>query len=626
MGTPTTRLSTIQRQGIRRLDTETQAQIAAGEVVTRPVAALKELVENALDAGASQVAVVVRGSLSEEFSVHDDGCGIPRPELSLALEPHATSKIRSLADLDSLLTLGFRGEALPSVARVARLTLTTRAADEDEGSLVEVSGGEASEVRPAGRPAGTTVTVRDLFFNLPARRKFQRTTGGELRAAARLLSAYALGYPEVDFRFTVDGRERLAAPRADSLAERIAAVLGRRFLDQCLEVREERPGVTLTAFVGVPELARVTREGQVLLLNRRWIASPVLSQALRHAYGNLIPPARHPAAVLDLRIDPASVDVNVHPGKAEVRFAHEDLVFHFVAQSVARPLAKLTPRYAPAGAAALERIPSLEELVGRRPPQMGLWGGGRSPSAGRTEEPAAPERSVLGAGAVHEAETEWASAAAGGPTETPAAPTPSAPPGAARLVNLWQLHDTYILAPVSGGFLIVDQHAAHERILYEEALERLSHQASTSQQLLFARIVDLTRAEFDLVVELIDPLTRLGFDLAPISPPTVVLRGAPPGLGDRDPGQLLQDVLDGVGEERGAPRPEDELTDRLAKSFACHAAVRAGDRLDLHEMNALIDRLFATTLPHGDPHGRPSFVRVELGELHARFGRSGPSH
>jgi DNA mismatch repair protein MutL len=612
-------LTAAQRSPIRRLDTDTQARIAAGEVVTRPVAAVKELVENALDAGARRVAVTVRGSLAEEFSVADDGRGIPRHEISLALEPHATSKLRSLADLGTLRTLGFRGEALPSIARVSRFQLETRAEEEGEGSTVEVTGGESGPTHPAGRPPGTTVTVRDLFFNLPARRKFQRTAAGELRAAARLLSAYALAFPEVDFRFVVDGRERLRAPAAASLGERLAAVLGRRFLEQCLEVREERPGVTLAAFAAAPELARLTREGQVLLVNRRWIASPTLSQALRHAYGNLIPPGRHPSAILDLRLDPASLDVNVHPAKSEVRFAHEDLVFHFVAQSVARPLSKLAPRYVPLGRAG-ERPPALEELLGAPRPQMGLWSAekasGISPRI--TLSPPA-EGASTEADRVREPQAAWAEPAAA------AAPAREGTAGA-RLVNLWQLHDTYILASVSGGLLIVDQHAAHERILYEEALQRLRGQAATSQQLLFPRIVDLTRAEFDLVVELVDPLTRLGFDLAPISPPTVVLRGGPPGLGDRDPGRLLQDVLDGLGEEAAARRPEDELTDRLAKSFACHAAVRAGDRLTLAEMNALIDRLFATSLPHGDPHGRPSLVRVELGELNARFGRSGPSH
>ena len=610
----------MQRPPIRRLDGETQAHIAAGEVITRPVAALKELLENAIDAEAHRIDVTVTGGLSEEFTVADDGHGLNAAELPLAFEPHATSKLRTLAELDALHTLGFRGEALPSIARVSRLEFSSRSEDEEEGARLAVEGGGLSAVRPDGRPVGTTVTVRDLFYTVPARRKFQRTAGGELRAAARLLSAYALGYPEIEFRFHVDGRERLFAPVTDSLGERVANVLGRRFLDQCLEVREERPGVRLHGFAGVPELGRVTREGQVLLLNRRWIVSPVLSQAMRHAYGNLLPPARHPVGVLDLRLDPASVDCNVHPTKSEVRLAHEDLVFQFVSRAVAAPLEKLAPRYEPRGAADLDTPPSLEELTRGRTPQMGLFVSGRSlaavPGAGASSRAPAGDR-------VGERTPAWPAPASvpGGGGEADAAPAE----GGLRFANLWQLHETYILAPITGGLLIVDQHAAHERILYEEALDRMSRQGSTSQQLLFARVVDLTRAEFDLVVELVDPLSRLGFDLAPISPPTVVLRGAPPALGDRDPGQLLQDILDGVADERGGHVPEDEFTDRLAKSYACHAAVRAGQRLTLEEMNALIDRLFATSLPHGDPHGRPSYVRVELGELHARFGRSGPT-
>ncbi|MDX1384374.1 MAG: DNA mismatch repair endonuclease MutL [Thermoanaerobaculia bacterium] len=621
-------MRTAQRRPIRRLGQETQAHIAAGEVITRPVSALKELVENAIDAGASRVVVTVRRSLADEFSVTDDGHGLSAADLPLAFEPHATSKLRELADLDALETLGFRGEALPSIARISRLEITSRAEEEDEGSRLEVEGGSLSEVRVTGRPVGTTVTVRDLFYNVPARRKFQRSAAGELRAAARLLSAYALGYPEIEFRFQVDDRERLVAPATDSLAERVASVLGRRFLEQCLEVREERPGVHLHAFVGVPELARATREGQVLLLNRRWIVSPLLSQAMRHAYGNLLPPSRHPVGVLDLRLDPASVDCNVHPTKSEVHLAHEDLVFPFVSRAIAAPLEKLAPRYEPRGAAAPERPPSLEELTRGRTPQMGLFVPGRIPELPRPQGHVEGEAEAV----VRERPSLWLQPPASregsgeaGAEAAAGADLPSPAEAGVRFANLWQLHETYILAPITNGLLIVDQHAAHERILYEEALDRLGRQGSTSQQLLFARVVDLTRAEFDLVVELVDPLSRLGFDLAPISPPTVVLRGAPPALGDRDPGQLLQDILDGVADERGGQLPEDELTDRLAKSFACHAAVRAGQRLTLEEMNALIDRLFATSLPHGDPHGRPSYVRVDLNELHSRFGRSGPT-
>jgi DNA mismatch repair protein MutL len=592
--------------------------------VERPLSALKELLENALDGGARRVEIRVRGGLEHHFSVTDDGIGIPRGELALALEAHATSKVRDADDLARLTTLGFRGEALPAIARVSRLSIETRARDEDEGSRLEAHAGELGVTQPLGRAAGTTVTVEDLFFNAPARRKFLRSSAGELRAAARLISAYALAFPEVAVRFEVDGRERLDAPPATDGRARAQAVLGTRFLEQCLEAEAEHPGLRLHALLGLPELARVTREAQVFLVNRRWVQSPLLSQAIRNAYGNLIPPARHPACVLALTIDPASLDVNVHPTKREVRFAHEDALFSFVSRTCAAPLSRLVPRYAP----RIEVIPAPElgALVRDAGPQMPLWGGrgagrGATAAAGSAAPPGgpAPLLAFPRAGAAGPAETRESSALAAEEGESTKGGAPVRP----RFANLWQLHDTYILAPVSGGLVIIDQHAAHERILYESALVRLREHAGAAQQLLFPQLLDLTRAEFDLVVEIQEPLSRLGFDLAPISPPSVLLRGVPPGVASRDPAQLLRDLLDAVSEESGRQLPDDELADRLAKSYACHAAVRAGDPLGLEEMNALVDQLFATSLPHGDPHGRPSLVRLDLRELHARFGRGG---
>jgi DNA mismatch repair protein MutL len=436
----------------------------------------------------------------------------------------------------------------------------------------------------------------------------------------------------------VAGRARFHAPRATSMSDRMAAVFGRRFLDQCLHVAEDRPGLALEAFLGLPELARVSREAQIFLVNRRWVQSPLLSQAVRHAYGNLLPPARHPACVIDLRLDPASLDVNVHPTKREVRFSHEDQLFSFVSRSAAQPLSRLTPRYEAGTRSAYTtpyatpvlgaRTPSLDDLVRDRGPQTSLFDAASPSSPGAaplSAQPRAHER-------VGPAETRPGgsvvafSSDAPGATEGPGATDASSetPARAPVFANLWQLHETYILAPVSGGLVIIDQHAAHERVLYEEAIDRMRGASGASQLFLIPVLVDLTRAEFELVLEIMEPLSRLGFDIAPISPPSVLVRGAPSGLGGRDPGLLLRDLLDGVGEDRGRPLPDDELADRLAKSYACHASVRAGEPLTIEEMNRLVDRLFFTSLPHGDPHGRPSFVRIDLRELGQRFGRSSP--
>jgi DNA mismatch repair protein MutL len=595
---------------IHRLDPRTASRIAAGEVLDRPNAALKELVENALDAGARNIDITVEVGLDRAFEIADDGVGMSADELPLALERHATSKIVELEDLDRLATLGFRGEALPSIAEVSKLSILSRPRDpEGPAYRLDAQGGLYGEPVPAARAQGTTISVRDLFFNTPARRKFLKSSGGELRLALRMLNAYALAYPEVAFRFTVDGRSRLALPVAASRRDRLVALYGSHFVERLLELREERPGFTFEAWLGVPELARVTREGQTILVNGRWIQSPLLSQAVRHGYGNLIPPGRHPTAILALEIDPSTIDVNIHPTKREIRFSREDAVFGFLAQSVSKPMAKLAPRYLPS-IRPETTAPSLAELTREDTRQPHLFSGPVSVVTGGGT-------TMGGTGAAGPGGALQIVRSDDGDTPRPAEAAPSS-----RLPDLWQLHQTYILAPIAGGLLIVDQHAAHERILYEEAIARFKTRGATSQGLLFSLPVDLSRDEFDLLLEVKDALEAIGFELEALSPPSVMVRGVPGGIGARDPATLLRDVLDGMGEHHGRSLARDEPWDRVAKSFACHAAVRAGESLTREEMSHLIDRLFATDLPHGDPHGRSTFVRVDLHELNQRFGRS----
>ncbi|MGH7731956.1 MAG: DNA mismatch repair endonuclease MutL, partial [Candidatus Eiseniibacteriota bacterium] len=443
----------------------------------------------------------------------------------------------------------------------------------------------------AARAPGTTVEVRDLFFNTPARRKFLRSPAGELRAALRMIEACGLAFPEVAFRVAVDGKERLDLPPAGSLRERAGAVWGQRHAEQRLEVEAERDGVRLQALLGLPEHARATRDGQTFLVNRRWIQSPVLAQALRQAYGNLLPAGRFPAAALWIRLPPERLDVNVHPTKREVRFAAEDVVFRLVAGTCAQALAPLHPPFTvvPGGSAE----PGWADRVGEGPPDQTYLGFDAGPTG--TARPAATSPERAAAMVTGEAADEG--------------------------VGPWQLHRTYILAPVRDGLVIVDQHAAHERILYEEARARLEGQRGASQQLLFPALVDLSRDRFDLLLELGPSLQQLGWDLAPLGPPTVIVRGVPADIREDRSGALLQDVLDGVAEESGRSA-HDDLAEKLARSHACHTAVRAGDPLSADEMRVLLDRLFATTRPHGDPHGRPTFVRLSLDDLHRRFGRS----
>ena len=586
-------------RSIRLLSPETASRIAAGEVIERPLSALKEILENALDAGARSVEVRVERALDHGFSVADDGLGIAASELELALERHATSKIAALEDLDALATLGFRGEALPSIAAVSKLRLVSRPADADAAAFVQVEGGAVIERGAIARAPGTTVEVRELFFNTPARRKFLNSPGGELRASIRMLESYALAKPATGFRLLVDDKERFDWGAAGSRRERAAQIWGARHADQLLEATGERAGMRVHALLGLPEHARATREGQVFLVNGRWVQSPALSQALRHAYGNLLPSGRFPSAVVWLDVPADRLDVNVHPTKREVRFADDDSVFSLVAGACAQPLSSLYPPFT--------------VVRGGSGPEMAqpAW-------ADRVREAPPVDESQLGLGLPAPAAPSPAAIPAGGGAA--AAMTPASVAATQGEPELWQLHRTYILAPVRGGMVIVDQHAAHERILYEEARARLEGQQGTAQGLLFPALVDLTRAQFDLLLEVGPHLQQLGWDLSPLGPPSVVIQGVPSGLRVERPQQLLQDLLDGIGE--GAPTAQDDLLERLARSHACHAAVKAGDPLTREEMRTLVDRLFATSRPHGDPHGRPTFVRLDLEELHRRFGRS----
>jgi DNA mismatch repair protein MutL len=582
-------------RSIRRLSPETASRIAAGEVVERPLSALKELVENALDANAHAIEIRVTGALDQRFAVADDGDGIAADELELALERHATSKLGTLEDLDRLDTLGFRGEALPSIAAVSRLKLVSRAHGADHAAWVELEGGEVRARGDAARAIGTTVEVADLFFNTPARRKFLGTAAGELRAALRMLEAYGLARPDVGLRLVVDERERFDWPAVRSRRERVAAVWGTRHADQLLAAEGERDGIRVEALLGLPEHARATRDGQVLLINGRWVQSPLVASALRQAYGNLLPAGRFPAAIVWLEVPPARLDVNVHPTKREVRFASEDSIFPLIAAAAARPLATLTPPFTVVRGGGAEE-PAWADRV-REKPTAQTWLS--------LDPPPAPGASA-------------AAATEGGGTAPAPAPRPAA---AAPEVELWQLHRTYILAPVRNGLVIIDQHAAHERILYERARARLEGERGASQQLLFPALVDLSRDQFELLLEIAPWLTQLGWDLSPLGPPTVMVKGMPTELRTESPARLLQDVLDGMNDHTGRAADED-VSERLARSWACHAAVRAGEPLTSAEMRALVDELFATSRPHGDPHGRPTFVRLPLEELHRRFGRS----
>jgi len=587
---------------IRVLDPSVVGKIRAGEVVDRPAAIAKELVENALDAGSTLVAVHAASHPERMIRVQDDGTGMSREDALLALRRHATSKIVAADDLASIRTLGFRGEALASIAEVSRLSLSTRSSDDLTGTQVEALGGAVIQVSGVGRAVGTTVVVEDLFFNTPARLRFLKSREAEIRVLSRVVWNYALTYPRVHWKFSVEGREDTDLPEARDLLERWEVLYGRGGEDGSAEFDHEAGGVHVSGVLGAPEQARASRDYQTFAVNGRVVASATLAAALRQGYGNLLPGDRYPLALVMVEIDPAQVDANVHPTKREVRFRDEARIFQVLRRAVEAGMRRYVPTGISFGDASSVGEPRLGEGYGAR--GEGMAGVATLPAAA----PVAEESALLLAletpsGSVDAGEREQ-----GDLEESLAGPE----------IAIWQLHDRYLLAPIGGGMVIVDQHAAHERILYEEARAHLYGGNGASQVLLFPRVVDLTPQELDALLMMEPHLRRLGYEAALFGERQVAVRGVPSSIPEDAAIESLRAVLasvDSLGE--GGDPPEEHI----AKSFACHAAVRSGQTLSPIERRALFDRLFATSLPHGDPHGRPTYVRVSMEELDRRFGR-----
>src|SRR5258705_4999873 len=586
---------------IRIGDPSVIGKLRAGEVVDRPAAVAKELIENALDAGSSLVAVHASSHPERLIRVQDDGAGMSREDALLALRRHATSKIESAEDLARIRSLGFRGEALASIAEVSRFALSTRSREDLTGTSVEALGGAVIQVSGVGRAVGATGGVEDLFFNTPARLRFLRSREAEIRVLSRVVWNYALTYPRIHWRFSVEGREDTDLPESGDLLERWQVLYGRGSDDGSAALDQEAGGIHVSGVLGAPEQARASRDHQTFAVNGRVVASATLGAALRQGYGNLLPGDRYPLALVLIEVDPAMVDVNVHPTKREVRFRDESRVFQVVRRAVGAAMR----RYVPVGIA----LPDSGSVAESRP-------------EGAQEYGSRPEG---GSSWTADLETEGSLMLAlyAPPGAEPAA-TGEGERGDVREslgepeIPIWQLHERYLLAPIRGGLVIVDQHAAHERILYEEARTHLYGGTGTTQVLLFPRVVDLTPEELDALLMLEPHLRRLGYEASLFGERQVAVRGVPASIPEEAAIDSLKAVLasvDTLGE--GGDPPEEHI----AKSFACHAAVRSGQILNPIERRRLFDRLFATSLPHGDPHGRPTYVRVPMEELDRRFGR-----
>ena len=594
---------------IRLLPPQLVDQIAAGEVVERPASVVKELVENSLDAGATRIELETSGGGLRQCLVRDDGRGISQAELPLALARHATSKIASLDDLERVATLGFRGEALPSMASVSRLSIVSRADGERTGWRIDAEGGRLSEVSPAAHPRGTTVTVRDLFYNTPARRRFMRTERTELGHVERVASRLALSRFDTAFRLSEDGRVRLDLRAASTDGERlarVAAVCGEAFASQSLELAHSASGLTLTGWLGLPTFSRSQPDLQYFFVNGRIIRDRLVTHALRQGYADVLFHGRHPAYVLYLEMDPSLVDVNAHPTKHEVRFRDSRSVHGFLFQTVERVLSATSAsaeRSTPAPAAqAATSVPAQAHMglaiAESRPVQGADAWHGHPPAAARRHEHA------------HALDFQRPQAL------DDAAPEDTPPLGFA----LAQLGGIYILARNRQGLVIVDMHAAHERVLYERLKRDLSSAALSAQPLLVPLSLRVSTAEAELAEAATDELAALGFGIDRRGPDVLVVREIPAVLGTTDAEALVRDLLSDLAEGAASRRIEERINELLA-TMACHGSVRANRSLSVAEMNALLRDMEATERSDQCNHGRPTWTQLSLPELDRLFLR-----
>ena len=594
-------------------------QIAAGEVVERPASVVKELVENALDAGASRVDIELEEGGVRLVRIRDDGGGIPAHELPLAVSRHATSKIASIEDLEQVGTLGFRGEALPSIASVSRFALSARARGEAHGARLEVDGGKVGEVAPHPHPEGTTVEVRDLFFNVPARRKFLRAERTELGHIEEWLRSLALARPGVELRISHNGRlSRHYKPlrEGDEQLRRVAEALGEDFTRQCLEVSHAAAGLSLRGWVGLPTAARSSADQQYFYVNGRAVRDRTVAHAVRQAYADVLFHGRHPAFVLFLECDPRLVDVNVHPAKHEVRFREQRLVHEFIYRTLHEALASTRAGQSAAAAEA----PSASQSAGAPFAfgGAGARGGGWAPQQSGL---GLPVRETMAAyAALYEAPAtanspalaEAANEAGAAADEQGAAP----PLGYA----LAQLHGVYVLAQNAHGLVLVDMHAAHERITYERLKAALDGEGIRCQPLLVPVSLAVSEREADAAEQHADALASYGFEIRRAGPQALSIRAVPSLLADLDPRALALDVLADL-REHGSSRRLEEARNELLSTLACHTSVRANRRLTVPEMNALLRDMEATERSGQCNHGRPTWVQLGMAELDRLFLR-----
>jgi DNA mismatch repair protein MutL len=606
---------------IRQLPVELINQIAAGEVIERPASVVKELVENSLDAGAQRIEIDVEEGGARLIRVRDDGHGIDADDLPLAVAAHATSKIASFDDLERVTTLGFRGEALPSIASISRFALTSRPAAQPHALRIEVDGGKPVAPRPAQHPPGTTIEVRDLFYNVPARRKFLRAERTEFGRIDELIASLALVRTGAEFRLTHNGKPvRLLRRAADEagVAARVGDLLGEEFIGQSLRVDHSGAGMRLSGWVGLPTASRAQADQQYFYVNGRLVRDRLVAHAVRQAYADVLFHGRHPAFVLFLDLDPLGVDVNVHPAKHEVRFRESRLVHDFLYRTLNDALAQTR-----AGAAAPVAPAGLPAFGGDgAAPAYGQWRGQSSLGLGSSfaREPLADYAALVGGGAPTSAPIAPMSNGFALPQTSPvdmsAVHTEMPPLGFA----LAQLHGIYVLAENAHGLVLVDMHAAHERITYERLKTAREGQGIRAQMLLVPLSLALSEREAACVEEHAERFGALGFEVQRTGPQSVVVKRIPTLLEGADASRLIRDVIADFSTQGSSRRIEEAGNDVLA-TMACHGSVRANRRLSLPEMNALLRDMEATERSGQCNHGRPTWVQLGINELDRLFLR-----
>lgn len=574
---------------IKKLTPETTGKIAAGEVVERPFSVVKELVENSLDASATRIVLELEGGGKRSIRIDDNGTGIAAEDMTKAVENYSTSKITNIEDIYRVRSLGFRGEALASINAVSRMTIRSMEEGVDVGREIHWLAGEIRNDGPFVRTVGTEIIVEDLFYNLPARKKFLSSDASETRRIVSAIQSFALAWPQTAFVMRSNGREVLSFP-ASTLEERVEMVLGPSVFPHLKPFAKTDGRVEVNGYTSMPSITKNNRSFQYMFVNSRAVKDRLLGHAVRQAYQSIIPGDKFPLVVLMLEIPPAMLDVNVHPAKAEVRFENERDIHRLVSSAIREALENKTISFS-------DKVESVYKSIF---PGYGSSAAGIEDSSSSASNAAEPGRS------------DWL---------FQESPQPLFDKDSDRLREhvstglYWQLHDSYIMIQIRGGMVIIDQHAAHERILYDRSRRNVGGEKPPVQSLLFPATLELSPDEFDNFEKVIEILPNLGFEAEPFGMRTIIVRGIPAGVRNWDDGKLLRSILSDLG--GGVP-----ATDSILKSFACHSAVRAGEPLTLEEMESLTDQLFATEFPFTCPHGRPTMLRVEMRELEKRFQRT----